>query len=553
MTVVVGRSPLPSAGPRPVKAQKGGFFAFHGIWAPGVRLFRKLSFVAKISIVSIAILVPTLTLLSWQLLAREDEALQARMDATRQAVEVAHGAIALAHEQQMAGSLTREQAQKLAIDVVARMRYGDNEYFWINDLEPRIVVHAIKRELDGQAVGDMKDPNGFAMFSAFADRARAHGEGFVNYQWPRPGKSLPVDKTSFVKAFEPWGWVIGSGVYIDDIRDASVQRLAWNGGAIALTLLVVVYLLLSFYRVMQGGLVETRRHLRSMKDGDLTTSPTPWGSDEFAQLMLELAEMQAALRNMVVRVRGASDDIVHSSNEITRATLDLSARTEHTAGDLEEAAAAMEQMSTSVTGTSDSTTKGALVAQRNAVAAAKGAEVMRSMVDTMETIRSSSERISEIITTIDGIAFQTNILALNAAVEAARTGEQGRGFAVVAGEVRMLAHRSATAASEIRKLIRDSVGQIEIGADIASQAGAAIEEIVASSQQTSDMLKEIANVAREQSLGVEQIGKTVQGLDSMTQQNAAMVEETAAAAASMKGQAAHLAAEVARFRLPSVR
>lgn len=551
MPIVVARGHLPAVGPIPSKAKNEGFFAFHGIWAPGVRLFRRLSFVAKISIISVALLLPMLALLGWQLQTRNAEALQARMDATRQAVEVAYGAIAQAHDRQMAGTLTREQAQAQAIDAVARMRYGDNEYFWINDLEPRIVVHAIKRELDGQAVGNMRDPNGFAMFSAFADMARAHGQGFVNYQWPRPGKSLPVDKTSFVKAFAPWGWVIGSGVYIDDIRDASMRRLAWNGGAIAVMLVLVMYLLLSFCRVMQGGLVETRRHLRSMKDGDLTTSPAPWGSDEFAQLMRELAEMQMALRNMVVRVRGASDDIVHSSNEITLATIDLSARTEHTAGNLEETAKAMETISATVSNTSASTTKGARVAEQNAAAAADGAHVMRSMVDTMETIRSSSNRISEIIGTIDGIAFQTNILALNAAVEAARTGEQGRGFAVVAGEVRMLAHRSATAASEIKKLIRDSVQQIETGTSIAAQAGAAIEEIVASSQQTHALLKEIADAAHEQNLGIEQIGKTVQDLDGMTQQNAAMVEETAAAAASMKGQAARLAEEVARFHLPS--
>jgi methyl-accepting chemotaxis protein len=212
----------------------------------------------------------------------------------------------------------------------------------------------------------------------------------------------------------------------------------------------------------------------------------------------------------------------------------------------------MDQISSTVKSSSDNTTEAARVAGHNAELAGEGGRVMRDVVQTMDSIRESSARIADIIATIDGIAFQTNILALNAAVEAARAGEQGRGFAVVAGEVRTLAQRSAGAAREIRDLIGRSVEQVEAGTGTVHRAGTTMEEIVSASQRVSQLLAEVANGAREQSLGIAQIGAAVQELDRMTQQNAALVEETAAASGAMKNQAESLAAEVARFRLPGV-
>jgi methyl-accepting chemotaxis protein len=287
-----------------------------------------------------------------------------------------------------------------------------------------------------------------------------------------------------------------------------------------------------------------------MTSGDLTTSPSPWGRDEAAQLMLELRAMQDSMRQMVLRVRRSSDEIVHSSSEIASGAQDLSSRTEQAAANLEESAAAMEEISSTVTSGADRTAEAARMAEHNAALAGEGGRVMRDVVQTMESIRHSSARIADIITTIDGIAFQTNILALNAAVEAARAGEQGRGFAVVAGEVRTLAQRSAGAAREIRDLIGLSVEQVDAGTGTVHRAGKTMEEIVAASQRVSQLLGEVANGAREQSLGVAQIGTAVQELDRMTQQNAALVEQTAAASGSMKSQAEELATEVARFRMP---
>jgi len=334
---------------------------------------------------------------------------------------------------------------------------------------------------------------------------------------------------------------------IDRTTDARNAMLA----AVAGSLLLAAYLFYAFFLVMSGGLQEVSRHLEAMTDGDLTTSPSPWGRDEAAELMLMLAKMQDSLRRMVFQVRTASDGIVTASTEIADGSVDLSARTEQTAANLEQSAAAMEQISATVRQTTEHTEEATRIASHNATVAGRGGAVIGNMVSTMEDIQTSSRKISDIIGVIDSIAFQTNILALNAAVEAARAGEQGRGFAVVASEVRALAQRSAGAAREIKSLISDSVQKVDSGTGIVREAGTAMTEIVASADRINTLLGQIAMGSREQSQGIGQVGEAVQELDRATQQNAAMVEETAAAAASLRDQAQGLASEVARFKMPA--
>ncbi|MFG5407408.1 methyl-accepting chemotaxis protein [Piscinibacter sakaiensis] len=528
-----------------------GFFAHHGLWAPGIRLFRALRFRAKAAIISLAFVLPLLGLMAWQLTNQAVLSMEARKDATRQHVEIAHGILESAHRQEVSGALSREAAQALAKQTIKGLRYDGAEYFWINDMRPHVVMHPTKPELDGQDASSIKDPDGLAVFQAFVATVRKQGRGFVEYQWPRPGSDKPVDKVSYVQGFEPWGWVVGSGIYVSDLQQAIRHQLAWMGAIVISALLLAGYLFLSFYRVMEGGLNETRRHLRAMTAGDLTTSPSPWGRDEAARLMFDLRDMQHSLRQMVLNVRRSSTEIVHSSSEVASGALDLSARTEQAAANLEESAASMEQITATVKNSADRASEAAAVAAGNSAVATDGGQIMRTVVQTMDGIRTSSTRIGDIIGTIDSIAFQTNILALNAAVEAARAGEQGRGFAVVAAEVRSLAHRSAQAAKEIKDLIGTSVEQVNAGAMVVQDAGAKMDEIVSASGRVSGLLGEIADGSREQSLGVAQIGQAVNELDRMTQQNAALVEQTAAAAAAMKDQAQALAHEVDRFKLPA--
>jgi methyl-accepting chemotaxis protein len=320
---------------------------------------------------------------------------------------------------------------------------------------------------------------------------------------------------------------------------------------LVLALAVAMYLFIAFRKVLDGGLKEVAFHIDAMRDGDLTTSPRAWGADEAAGLMHTLVQMQDSLRRIVSQVRGASDGIVDASTEIAGGAVDLCARTEQSAANLEETASAMEQIAATVKHNESTVDEATRLAMTNAQAAERGGRIIGEVVATMQAINGSSSRIGDIIGTIDGIAFQTNILALNAAVEAARAGEQGRGFAVVASEVRALAQRSSAAAREIKTLITASVEQVEGGVRVVQQAGDTITEMMGTAHRVRELLSEVAVGAREQTAGVAQSAKAVQELDTVTQQNAALVEQTAAAAGSLKERAQGLAGEVAQFRLPA--
>jgi methyl-accepting chemotaxis protein len=321
---------------------------------------------------------------------------------------------------------------------------------------------------------------------------------------------------------------------------------------LVISMVLAAYLFMSFRKVLEGGLREVEHHIDAMRQGDLTTTPRAWGADEAARLMGSLSQMQGSLRRIVSQVRGASDQMVSASGQINAGASDLSARTEQSAANLEETASAMEQITATVQRGEEAVQQASELAVDNARQAEAGGQIVAELVQTMQAINGSSARIGDIIGTIDGIAFQTNILALNAAVEAARAGEQGRGFAVVASEVRALAQRSAVAAREIKTLVGASLAQAEGGVQVVQRAGQAIDSIVNSARRVDQLLAEVRNGAREQSAGVAQSARAVQDLDSVTQQNAALVEQTAAAAGSLQQQAQGLAGEVAQFKLPAV-
>ncbi len=285
--------------------------------------------------------------------------------------------------------------------------------------------------------------------------------------------------------------------------------------------------------------------------GDLGQTIVADSDDEMGHLLVALAEMQASLSRVVTVVRRDSEGVATASAEIAQGNNDMSARTESQASALEQTAASMEELSGTVRQNADSARQANQLAQSASTVAAQGGEVVAQVVDTMRGINASSHKISEIIQVIDGIAFQTNILALNAAVEAARAGEQGRGFAVVASEVRSLAGRSAEAAKEIKSLINASVERVEHGTTLVDQAGATMNEVVTSIRRVTDIMGEISAASNEQALGVAQVGEAVKQMDEVTQQNAALVEEMAAAASSLKNQAQDLVGAVSVFKLPS--
>ena len=322
----------------------------------------------------------------------------------------------------------------------------------------------------------------------------------------------------------------------------------WMLGLAALATLLACGLGVWITRGITGPLRGAMAVAQAIAGGDLRSHIRVSGDDETARLLKALQEMNDSLQRIVGQVRSGTDTINAAASEIADGNLDLSARTEQQASSLEETAAAMEQLTSTVQQNADSARQAsALAAGASAVASKGGAEVAR-VVDTMASINASSQKIVDIISVIEAIAFQTNILALNAAVEAARAGEQGRGFAVVAAEVRGLAQRSTAAAKEIELLIRDSVEQVECGNRLVSDAGRTMAEVVASVHRVSDIMGEISAAGVEQSAGIAQVNEAIAQMDAVTQQNAALVEEAAAAAASLQQQARGLSATVGVFR-----
>jgi methyl-accepting chemotaxis protein len=292
----------------------------------------------------------------------------------------------------------------------------------------------------------------------------------------------------------------------------------------------------------------TARIAGSIAHGDLSIAIETKQSDR-GSLLVEMKEMRNSLVGIVSQVRRGTETIGTASREIAAGNIDLSSRTELQASSLEKTASAMERLTGTVKQNADNAREANQLAATASDVASKGGQVVSQVVETMGSINHSANKIVDIIGVIDGIAFQTNILALNAAVEAARAGEQGRGFAVVASEVRNLAQRSAAAAKEIKALIGDSVDKVERGSKLVGQAGVTMDEVVASVKRVTDIMGEIANASAEQSAGIEQVNHSIIEMDSMTQQNAALVEEAAAAAQSLQDQAAELARVVSIFKL----
>jgi len=469
---------------------------------------------------------------------------------------VAEGTSAVAHFQSLAANKTisEDEAKKRALEVLSSIRYGTDGYISVNDSQSTMIMHPIKPAMNGHNFANFTDPAGNKLFVNIVNAASTPDGGFVNYLWSKPGSDTPVPKMSFAKHFVPWDWFIVTGMYTDDIDAAFyASALRWFAITAVLGVLASVVMLLvlrSIKRELGGDPSIAVSAAQRIARGDLTTH-VPLADGDSHSLMFALSEMQSGLVETVTRVRTGTENINVGASEIAAGNTDLSQRTEQQAAALVQTASSMDEMTANVKQNADSATQAAKLAGEAADVAQRGSGVVEQVIHTMTRITESSKQIGDIIGVIDGIAFQTNILALNAAVEAARAGEQGRGFAVVAAEVRSLAQRSATAAKEIKALIGTSTETVKEGASLVSNAGATMGEIVSSVRRVNEILDEISHASNEQSAGIEQVNRAVGEMDQVTQQNAALVEEAAAAAHSLKDQVDVLREAIGSFSLPA--
>jgi methyl-accepting chemotaxis protein len=427
-------------------------------------------------------------LLGWVFPAMERAIFQEKETLTRNMVQSVIALLAEYETRAQKGEFSREEAQERAVKRIKHLRYGPEgkDYFWINDFRPVMVMHPFRTDLDGKNVGDFKDPQGKALFVEFARVCREAGEGFVSYQWQwKDDASRIVPKLSYVKTFTPWGWIVGTGIYVNDVSE-QIGTLRRNLFGVIVP--VALFLLALLYIPIR----------------DLT----------------RLVRLAAGLEQLAREVKGAAVQVAESSRNLAQGAAEQAAA-------IEETSASLEEMSSMTRANADHARQAdSLMADAARVVDAANLS-MDHLTASMHEVSNASQDTAKIVKTIDEIAFQTNLLALNAAVEAARAGEAGAGFAVVADEVRSLAMRAAEAAKNTARLIDATVSRVKEGSDLVGQTAGGFAQVSGSTGKVKELVSEIATASGEQAQGVDQINRAIQEMNQVTQKTAAGAQESA--------------------------
>ncbi|NWD77999.1 methyl-accepting chemotaxis protein [Pseudomonas gingeri] len=485
-----------------------------------------------------------------------DDLYQAKAQKTQHLVQVASGILNYYHDLETAGTLSREAAQKQALSVVRGLRYNQTDYFWINDLRPVMIMHPASPKLEGQDLSGIRDPDGYAVFNEMVTLTKAKGAGMVNYRWPKPGASAPVQKTSYVQLFEPWGWIVGSGVYVDDLQDEFYGQV-WRASLIGLGIAVIMALLVTMIaRSIVRPLQETVNAMANIASGesDLTRSLDTHGQDEVTQLARHFNGFTSKLRTVVGQLQISATALGQSSTDLGSNATQAQARSQQQSQQMELVATAINEVTYGVQDVAKNAEQAASE-MRDAEAQARQGQLnidnslqqidslsgtINQAVEVIRTLAAESTQIGSVLEVIRSIAEQTNLLALNAAIEAARAGEQGRGFAVVADEVRLLAQRTQKSTAEIQSMIERLQGHSEAAVKVIGdssrasqstieQAGLAGESLNAIGQalrNLNGLNASIASATLEQSHVVEEINQNVTDAAGLSHSTALAAEQS---------------------------